>query len=351
MQHAGKKKLYKPTDLLGATLSANSGTVVYVSLTGNNDTGQRGNISKPFLTPAAGVTACNSGDTLCFFAGEYECTTNLYKSGIRYTTIGRVKITKTNNDSNAMFTVNNPTLDFVLDGSFILVASNNTATAGVFKFYGSPSANLNYFIRIVNATNGDGPVGSFVSDINSTKLTFYGDCKTNALLLGMNANIYGSFFACTISTSLSACNINIYGHVDTLTNSNDGGGLTSITGSYTTLSGTSPINVNGGEYNVIKDVTENYTLLLTDRTKLLRADNAGATIEITVPPHSSVAFRKTEKIRVMWYGIAQVEFIADTGVTINSAGGALKIAEQFGQAILENMDGADEWNLTGGITV
>lgn len=95
-------------------------------------------------------------------------------------------------------------------------------------------------------------------------------------------------------------------------------------------------------------VTDDYVLVLTDNLKLVEM-NAATTKTITVPPNSSVAFTADQtQITLARYGDGAVNVVAGSGVTINSADGALGLRSKFSTAMLIKI-GTNEWYLIGDI--
>lgn len=94
--------------------------------------------------------------------------------------------------------------------------------------------------------------------------------------------------------------------------------------------------------------TQSDTLDLTDADKLIEM-NVGSANNLTIPPHSSVAFPIGTQILIAQYGAGQTTIVAGSGVTIRSASGKLKLTGQFsgGTAI---QIATDEWYLFGDIT-
>jgi len=137
----------------------------------------------------------------------------------------------------------------------------------------------------------------------------------------------------------------------------------------TTTVGTFDLDVNGtarvsGAATFSSDVTINgvfretvtanrqtgsYSIVLTDSGKLVEMNVATAN-NLTVPLNSSIAFPIGTKIDVAQYGAGQTTLVATGGVTVRSAGGALKLAVQYSGASLVKI-GTDEWYLFGDITV
>lgn len=94
--------------------------------------------------------------------------------------------------------------------------------------------------------------------------------------------------------------------------------------------------------------TASYTLALSDAGKLVEMNVASAN-NLTVPPNSSVAFPLGTQILLAQYGAGQTTVVAGSGVTIRSAGSALKLTEQYSAASLTKI-ATNEWYLFGDIT-
>ena len=87
-----------------------------------------------------------------------------------------------------------------------------------------------------------------------------------------------------------------------------------------------------------------YTLVLTDKGKLVSCTNAAA-ITVTVPPNSEVAFATGSIVYVGQAGAGQVTVAAGAGVTINKAT-SLKTRALYSMLALIKT-GTDAWWLTG----
>lgn len=99
-----------------------------------------------------------------------------------------------------------------------------------------------------------------------------------------------------------------------------------------------------------KDVdATTYTLIKTDASKILKTTSGSATT-INIPLNSSVAFPVGTIIFVEQWGAGQVTFDPAVGVTLNSEGGADKLAAQYGGAYIRK-DDTNTWILIGNITV
>ena len=94
--------------------------------------------------------------------------------------------------------------------------------------------------------------------------------------------------------------------------------------------------------------TASYSLVLTDNGKLILMNVATAN-NLTIPLNSSINFPVGTKIDVSQRGAGQTTIVATGGVTINSAGGALKLRLQYSGATLVQT-ATDVWYLFGDIT-
>ena len=90
-----------------------------------------------------------------------------------------------------------------------------------------------------------------------------------------------------------------------------------------------------------------YTLVLSDASKVVEMNNAGA-IVLTVPPNSSVAFPTGTIIELFQYGAGQVTVTPGAAVTIRAAGAKSKLAFQYSSATIRKR-ATDEWVLAGDI--
>jgi hypothetical protein len=95
--------------------------------------------------------------------------------------------------------------------------------------------------------------------------------------------------------------------------------------------------------------TVSYTLALSDADKLVEMNVASAN-NLTVPLNSVIPFPIGTKVDLTQYGAGQTTVVATGGVTVRSAGGALKLAAQYSGATLVKI-ATDEWYLFGDITV
>ena len=94
--------------------------------------------------------------------------------------------------------------------------------------------------------------------------------------------------------------------------------------------------------------TNDYTLVITDDSKLIEMNKATANT-LTIPLNSSVAFPIGTQILITQYGAGQTTVSATVGVTLRSSGGKTKTSAQYAIATLIKRD-TDEWYLAGDIT-
>ena len=90
-----------------------------------------------------------------------------------------------------------------------------------------------------------------------------------------------------------------------------------------------------------------YTLVLTDRDKLVEMDNASANT-LSVPLNSSVAFPIGTQILVVQKGAGQTRIVGLGGATVYSESSHSYIVGQYGMATLVKC-GTDTWYLGGNL--
>jgi len=91
-----------------------------------------------------------------------------------------------------------------------------------------------------------------------------------------------------------------------------------------------------------------YTLVLADDGKIVTCDNA-ASITLTVPPNSSVAFGIGTQVNIMQLGAGQVTIAAGSGVTLRSEGNKLKLKGQYAVATCAKI-ATDTWVVVGNLS-
>jgi len=109
-----------------------------------------------------------------------------------------------------------------------------------------------------------------------------------------------------------------------------------------------PLNASTSSTNITTNrQPANYTLVLTDKDKLVEMDVATANT-LTVPLNSTVAFPTGSQILVSQYGAGLTSIVPAGGVTIRSANGSLDLGVQYIAATLIKI-ATDEWYLFGGL--
>ena len=215
----------------------------------------------------------------------------------------------TNGDSAVLKVKNN-------EGS-VDVTTNN----GVSNFTNTNTAisiqNGNEGVRIASGSGGIGPNTSAMLDVISTTRGFLPPRMTNAQRVAISSPAVGLIVYCTDATE------GLYQYINNAW-----------------------VNITGV---VTNRQTASYTLALGDSNDLVEMNVATAN-NLTVPLDSAVAFPVGTKIDIAQYGAGQTTVVATGGVTIRSAGGALKLAAQYSGATLVKI-ATNEWYLFGDITV
>lgn len=95
--------------------------------------------------------------------------------------------------------------------------------------------------------------------------------------------------------------------------------------------------------------TASYELEDADAEKMITMSVAGANT-LTVPPNSEHPFKIGTTITVISIGTGQTTIVAHAGVTVSSAGGALKLSVQYSSCTLVKV-GTDLWYCVGDISL
>jgi hypothetical protein len=104
------------------------------------------------------------------------------------------------------------------------------------------------------------------------------------------------------------------------------------------------ITINRREYMEPWDTTATtYILTLSDAQRGVIFTSA-SNVQCTIPPNSSVAYSVGQLIHITRYGTGEVEFVAGSGVTLNSASGFKRIANRYQTATLWQV-ATNEWIL------
>jgi len=99
----------------------------------------------------------------------------------------------------------------------------------------------------------------------------------------------------------------------------------------------------------VSNKVANYTLVLTDAFSLIEMELAGANT-LTIPLNATVAFPIGTIIYITQIGAGQTQIVPTGGVTLQSDGGADKIATQYSEVSLRKR-AINTWQLVGNITV
>jgi hypothetical protein len=103
-----------------------------------------------------------------------------------------------------------------------------------------------------------------------------------------------------------------------------------------------------GEVTAINTQTDDYTLALSDKGKIVEMNKATANT-LTIPTNASVAFPTGSRVDIVQYGAGTTTIAGDTGVTVNGASaGSGDMSEQYGAVTLYKR-GTDEWIVIGAI--
>jgi hypothetical protein len=124
-----------------------------------------------------------------------------------------------------------------------------------------------------------------------------------------------------------------------------------LMGSTTDNNTNAQLQVNGSIsfQNQFSRQTASYTPTLGAQNKIIEMNVATAN-NFTVPTNASVAFPIGTEIAVVQYGAGQTTIVAAGGVTLRSAGGALKLSAQYAWATIVKV-GTNEWYVTGSLSV
>lgn len=96
---------------------------------------------------------------------------------------------------------------------------------------------------------------------------------------------------------------------------------------------------------IIEEETDSFTLDLTQNGKQIDVNKATA-VNVTVPAFADVAFPNGSIILFRQKGAGGMTFVPDTGVTIDSAGGALSTDIQYTSALITKIS-TNTWWLRG----
>ena len=127
----------------------------------------------------------------------------------------------------------------------------------------------------------------------------------------------------------------------------DIGVQTTATDSDTNIPSSGALFDHVAEIDLNDQTGTTYTLVLSDRGKLITLSNASA-ITLTIPANASVAFAVGTQIEILQKGAGQVT-VAITSDTLNSSGSATKLTGQWSSAVLTKI-ASTTWVMAGDIT-
>lgn len=111
--------------------------------------------------------------------------------------------------------------------------------------------------------------------------------------------------------------------------------------------------IEGAGYSILGQIaginaqTASYTLVLTDKGKLVKVSNASANT-LTVPLNASVAFPTNSVVHILREGAGSTTVVATGGVTIRTPA-TLVLRAQYSMVSLLKI-GTDEWVISGDLT-
>lgn len=127
--------------------------------------------------------------------------------------------------------------------------------------------------------------------------------------------------------------------------------LASADGSITFTTGAGTLDLaasTSSAFTINAQTGTSYTLVLTDAGKLVTLDNA-ASITLTIPPNSSVAFSTGTQIALQSKGAGTLTVSPGSGVTLQSRGSVYDSAGQYAMMSLVKT-ASDTWCLSGDIS-
>ena len=115
-----------------------------------------------------------------------------------------------------------------------------------------------------------------------------------------------------------------------------------------TLTASQMNTLQASDFNFTKNVQTGtaYTLVITDRGKLLEFSNAGS-ITLTVPTNAAVAFEIGDRVDVLLVSNGSIAIAGASGVTVAAEGGLTTISSQWTRVTLIKRT-TDDWVITGG---
>jgi hypothetical protein len=155
--------------------TANGNGIYYVSPTGSNSLGVKGNPLKPFLTIARAKALATSGDEIWVMPGSYLVTATLAKNGVTYRLFGATISFNTNGGhflggNGASYKI------FGQDNSIL----NQNSSSAFLWFGGTNNASIEIHNLTINDSGTNGANGFYVGSGTTNHRIILKDVKTNA---------------------------------------------------------------------------------------------------------------------------------------------------------------------------
>lgn len=215
--------------------------------------------------------------------------------------------------------------------------------SGSASFDGSASVSINATIQANSVALGTDTSGNYVATASGgTGISVSGSGSENAAITITNDGV----------TSLSGTSNQISVSAST-------GNITISIPSTFTFPGTVTLNADPTQSlqaatkqyvdNIsINTQTSSYILALSDAGKVIEMNSASAN-NLTIPLNSTIAFPIGTTVDIIQYGSGQTTLVAESGVTLRSKGGNLKLTGQYSGATLYKRD-TNEWVVIGDLT-
>jgi len=115
-----------------------------------------------------------------------------------------------------------------------------------------------------------------------------------------------------------------------------------------TLTASQMNTLQASDFNFTKNVQTgtSYTLVATDRGKLLEFSNSGS-ITLTIPTNAAVTFEIGDRVDVLLVSTGSLSIAGAPGVTVAAEGGLTTISSQWTRVTLIKRT-SDDWVITGG---
>lgn len=220
-----------------------------------------------------------------------------------------------------------------------------------------PTAVQNNITRVGTLTVGTWSATAISADKGGTGQTsisqgdlLYGSATNTISKLAKNTNSTRYLSNTGTSNNPAWSQVNLAnGVTGNLPVTNGGTGASTAAAARTNLGVVPGIDVEIlGQVRSINTQYDSYTLVLTDKGKIIEMYKGSANT-LTIPLNASVAFPVNTRIDIVQFGAGQTTVVAESGVTIRSVAGNLKLSNQYSAATLYKR-GPDEWVLVGDLS-